>query len=144
MSCQQSSWHPLQEHRSGEEYITSSANKLRPLKNDFRQRTIPIIEPLAEVLKELDTKSKKPSDHVFPKFYEKQYKRWGNGLSWHRTLGTSPKACLDSVATSLREAEINERVIGSILGHTPKTSTGIYGSVSIEAMRNAFNYLQTL
>lgn len=54
------------------------------------------------------------------------------------------KACLDSVATSLREAEINERVIGSILGHTPKTSTGIYGSVSIEAMRNAFNYLQTL
>ena len=54
-------------------------NKLRPLKNDFRQRTIPIIEPLAEVLKELDTKSKKPSDHIFPKFYEKQYKRLGNG-----------------------------------------------------------------
>ena len=116
-------------------------NELRPLKNEFRQRTIPIIEPLAEALKGLDTKGKKPSDHIFPKFYEKQYKRWGNGLSWHRTIGVSPKACRDSVATSLREAEINERVIGSILGHTPKTSTGIYGSVSIEAMRNALNYL---
>ena len=51
--------------------------------------------------------------------------------------GISPKACRDAVATELRDTDIHERVLGAILGHTPKNSTGVYGSVSMEAKQRA-------
>ena len=116
-------------------------NKLRTIKNDYRERTLPIIEPLAEALKELDINGKKGSDHVFIDMYDSKTRRWGNSMSWHTKIFVSPKACRDSVATTLRQADINERTIGAILGHTPENSTGVYGSVSIETLRNALNQL---
>ena len=119
--------------------IYIKTNDLRPLKTAYRTRELPIIKPLVEKLTALLRKQAK--GHIFPGLYEEKYARWGNGMSWHRTLGISPKECRDSVATQLRDAEINERVLGAILGHTPKTSTGVYGSVSMEAKRNALNKL---
>lgn len=114
-------------------------NKLRPLKNQYREREIPIIDQLKEHLVGLPKGS--DAAHVFPGLYDEKYQRWGNGMSWHRRIGISPKACRDAVATTLRDAEVNERVLGSILGHTPKNSTGLYGSVSMEAKKKALEYL---
>ena len=47
-------------------------------------------------------------------------------MGWTRKIGVSPKACRDCVATTLRDADVNERVIGALLGHTPDNSTGVY------------------
>lgn len=124
------------------------SNELRPLKNQYREREIPIIDQLKEHLvglpKGSDARADKTSSstaHVFPGLYDEKYQRWGNGMSWHRRIGISPKACRDAVATTLRDAEVNERVLGSILGHTPKNSTGLYGSVSLEAKLKALENL---
>jgi len=119
--------------------LTITNNDLRPLKNQYRERELPIIDELSEVLSEI--KKGSPDAHVFPGLYDEKYQRWGNGMSWHRRIGISPKACRDAVATTLRDAEVNERVLGSILGHTPKNSTGLYGSVSMEAKLKALQHL---
>ena len=113
-------------------------NDLRPLKNEYRQRDLPMVDALFEVMAQVKTQE---TGHVFPGLYDDKRKRWGNGMSWHRRIGVSPKACRDAVATRLRDAEVNERVLGSILGHTPKTSTGVYGGVSLEAKRKALECL---
>ena len=109
-------------------------NELRQVKNAYRERVLPILDELKEVLVNVKNKEK---GYIFPGLYDERCQRWGNGMSWHRRLGVSPKACRDAVATQLRDANINERVLGSVLGHTPKTSTGLYGSVSLEAKREA-------
>lgn len=119
--------------------LTITSNDLRPLKNQYRERELPIIDQLNEVLSEI--KKGSPDAHLFPGLYDDRYQRWGNGMSWHRRIGVSPKACRDAVATTLRDAEVNERVLGSILGHTPKNSTGLYGSVSMEAKLKALQHL---
>ena len=118
------------------------ANELRPLKNHYREREIPMLDKLKKVLSGIDLQNHKPDAHVFPGLYDERYQRWANGMSWDRKIGVSPKACRDCVATTLRDAEVNERVLGSILGHTPKTSTGLYGSVSIEAKLKALKNLE--
>lgn len=116
--------------------LTIVGNDLRPLKNQYRERQIPILEELKAELEKLP-KGHKPDAHVFPGLYEDKHSRWANGLRWDRRIGVSPKACRDCVATTLRDADVNERVLGSLLGHTPKNSTGLYGSVSMEAKKNA-------
>lgn len=114
-------------------------NELRPLKNQYRERTLPIIKPLADKLE--DWLPRQSSGHLFIQFYRSALSRWGHKLDWRRKLGVSPKACRDAVATTLRDYDVNERVIGSILGHTPQTSTGQYGAASMEAKLNALNCL---
>ena len=123
--------------KSGVIHIRS--NQLRPLKNEYRTRDLPIINTLKEKLTVL--LRKQASGHIFPGLYDEKNARWGNKLRWERHLHITPKACRDAVATQLRDAEINERVLGSILGHTPRSSTGVYGSVSMEAKRNALDKL---
>ena len=113
-------------------------NEMRPLKTSYRPRVIPAIPELLAVLKKVKIRE---TGHVFPGLYNERYQRWGNGMSWHRTIGHSPKACRDSVATELRDADVNERTLGAILGHTPKTSTGRYGAVSQEAKLAALMHL---
>jgi len=116
-------------------------NELRPLKNKYRERELPILDELKEVLSSIDIAGHSPDAHVFPGFYDKRYQRWGLGIRWDRRIGVSPKACRDCVATTLRDADVNERVLGAILGHTPKNSTGLYGSVSMEAKLKALKNL---
>ena len=115
------------------------SNDIRPLKNEYRTRDLPIIQPLKERLTVL--LRKQASGHIFPGLYDERSARWASNLSWGRKLGISPKACRDAVATQLRDKDINERVLGAILGHSPKNSTGVYGSVSMEAKRNALEKL---
>ncbi|WP_413442539.1 tyrosine-type recombinase/integrase [Synechococcus sp. MIT S1220] len=112
-------------------------NTLRPIKNNYRQRELPIVKTLVEKLADLPEKK----GHLFIEMFDSSKQRWGHKLSWQWKLGISPKACRDNVATVLRDAEVNERVIGSILGHTPQNSTGVYGSVSLEAKLKALNHL---
>ena len=121
--------------------ITIQGNELRPLKNSFREREIPMLDELKQALSGIDVSAHKPDEHVFPQMYNHNTKRWGYGLQWDRRIGVTPKACRDCVATTLRDCDVNERVIGAILGHTPKTSTGLYGAVSMEAKLKALNYL---
>ena len=115
------------------------SNDLRPLKNPYRTRDLPIIQPLQEKLSKL--LRKQSSGHIWPGLHDEEYARWGNGLRWDRRLGISPKACRDAVATQLRDGDINERVLGAVLGHTPKTSTGVYGSVSMDAKKKLLSKL---
>jgi len=112
---------------------------IRPLKNEYRTRDLPIIQPLKERLTALLRKQAR--GHIFPGLYDERSARWASNLSWERKLGISPKACRDAVATQLRDKDINERVLGAILGHSPKNSTGVYWSVSMEAKRNALEKL---
>ena len=114
-------------------------NDLRPVKNAYRVRDIPIIPALRKHIDAANLKGIK--GYVFPGLYEDKYKRWGNGMSWHRRIGVSPKACRDAATTVLRDHGVNEFVIGSILGHTPKTSTNRYGSVTMDAKRKALELL---
>ena len=114
-------------------------NDLRPVKNAYRVRDIPIIPALRKHIEGANLRGIK--GYVFPGLYEDKYKRWGNGMSWHRRIGVSPKACRDAATTVLRDHGVNEFVIGSILGHTPKTSTNRYGSVTMDAKRKALELL---
>ena len=121
--------------------IHISPNDLRPLKNEYRQRDLPMLDELKEALKGLDVSTHSPDAHVFPGLYNDKTQRWGYGLQWDRRLGITPKVCRDVVATTLRDADVNERVLGSILGHTPTNSTGLYGSVSMDAKKKALSKL---
>ena len=114
-------------------------NELRPLKNSYRPREIPIIKPLQEKLEQLLPRQE--NGHIFPGLYSEKFSRWGDSMNWQGKLGISPKTCRDAVATALRDADINERVLGAILGHTPKSSTGVYGSASMEAKTAALEKL---
>jgi integrase len=112
----------------------------RPLKNDYRSRVLPIPAKLKE---KLSTITGLPTDRELGWFLWSE----ARGLyetpagSWGRKLGISPKDLRDNVATVLRGHDVNERVIGAILGHTPKNSTGIYGSVSLEAKAAALSLI---
>ena len=114
-------------------------NELRQLKNQFRERQIPMIDELKTVLSKLP---KGLADaHVFPGLYNEKESRRGHSLGWTRKIGLSPKECRDCVATTLRDADANERVIGALFGHTPVNSTVVYGAVSMEAKKKALENL---
>jgi len=112
----------------------------RPLKNEYRSRVLPIPAKLKE---KLFTITGLPTDREIGWFIWSE----ARGLyetpagSWGRKLGISPKALRDNVATVLRSHDVNERTIGAILGHTPRNSTGVYGSVSLEAKAAALSLL---
>jgi integrase len=80
-------------------------------------------------------------DLMFPWSYNPKRARWAEGMHWSDIIGVSPKATRDWAATCLREKDINESVIGRLFGHTPKTQTGVYGSVKMETMRRALDQL---
>ena len=116
-------------------------NDLRPLKNPYRTRDLPIADKLRSVLEEILATLGVERGHVFPAFYNDAQARWAPALGWVKKIKVSPKACRDNTATILRDAGVNEAVLGRILGHTPKNVTGQYGGVTFEAMAKALAYL---
>ena len=78
---------------------------------------------------------------IFPWEYNPKRSLWAEGMHWSDIFGVSQKATRDWAATCLREKGINESVIGRLFGHTPKTQTGVYGSVKMETMRRALDQL---
>ena len=111
-------------------------NNLRPVKNEFRERTLPLTPKLKQKIRQL-YQSGKDGEHIDISFYNDKTKRWGSKLQWQRLLNITPKDCRDTVATMLRDAGVNERIIGAILGHVPTTSTGFYGAITQKSIREA-------
>ena len=117
--------------------IHFKSHTTRPLKNDFRIRTIPIHKNLMPILEAQEF----GEGLIFPWSYNPKRARWAEGMHWSDIIGVSPKATRDWAATCLREKDINESVVGRLFGHTPKTQTGVHGSVKLETMRRALDQL---
>ena len=130
---------------SSEGVIHFKSHETRPLKNDFRIRTIPIHKNLMPILEAASKRNGSGavdnSGLIFPWSYNTKRARWAEGMHWSDIIGVSPKATRDWAATCLREKDINESVIGRLFGHTPKTQTGVYGAVKMETMRRALDQL---
>ena len=69
--------------------------------------------------------------------------RWANNLGkpCKRITGVNPHGLRHRAATRLREKGFNEAVIGKLLGHTPQTVTGGYGSIPWEKLVEAVEAL---
>ena len=123
-----------------EEVIHFKSHDTRPLKNAYRVRTIPIHSRLLPILKQ-EQLDEPCTGLMFPWAYSEKRARWCEALHWHKIIGVSPKATRDWAATCLRSKDINESVIGRLFGHTPRTQTGVYGSVEMGTMRKALEQL---
>ena len=119
--------------------ISIRPNDLRPLQNQYRNRQLPIVEPLMDQLgTRLDSKS---NGHIFLGQFSGEDGRWGTTLYWQARLGISPKDCRDAVATTLRDAEVSEDVIAAILGRRPNSAIGTNDVISLKTKREALNKL---
>jgi len=118
--------------------ISFKSHELRPLKNSYRIRAIPIHSRLLKILSDA---KRQQSGLIFPWAYNHKRARWAEGMHWSEIIGVSPKATRDWAATCLRQKDINERVIGALFGHTPRTVTGVYGAVDLPTMRRALEQL---
>ena len=69
--------------------------------------------------------------------------RWAHNLAkpCKAVTGSNPHGLRHRAATRLREANFNEAVIGRLLGHTPNTVTGGYGSIPWERLVEAVGSL---
>lgn len=123
-----------------EEVIHFRSHETRPLKNNFRIRTVPIHSRLLPILRQ-EQLDEPCEGLIFPWAYSKARARWAEAMHWPKIIGVSPKATRDWAATCLRSKDINESVIGRLFGHTPKTQTGVYGSVGMETMKKALEQL---
>ena len=121
--------------------INITPTEERPLKNVFRQRTIPIHRKLLPVLIEEGERLQTES-MIFPWAFNPERHRWCEGISWKRKLGVTPKATRDWAATCLREEGVNEKVIGVLFGHAPTSITQQYGSVTQKNLRAAIDLLK--
>ena len=124
-----------------EETIHFKSHETRPLKNAYRDRVIPIHTRLMPILRQ-EQLDEKCEGLIFPWAYNpKRGGRWCEAMHWTQIIGVSPKATRDWAATCLRSKDINESVIGRLFGHTPRTQTGVYGSVEMSTMRKALEQL---
>lgn len=119
-------------------------NELRGLKvdNEFRERTLPITPKLRQKIEQL-YKPGKECKHIWTRFYDQKQQRWGNKIQWQRKLGISLSVPRKTATTTLKKANINDRVISAILGHRPQKTTDHDGAVSIEMMREALKLLES-
>jgi integrase len=118
-------------------YIDLVPHETSPLKTSYSARNIPIHPELAKQLQGVSG-----TGLLFPDLYNSKTKRWAAGLTWKDTLGLNPHKLRHYVTQYLREAKLNDRTIGAILGHAPTSTTGSYGSVTMEARREAINTLK--
>jgi integrase len=121
-----------------EDRIVIQPHQDRPLKTGASERSIPIHPSLEAVLEPY----RGAEGLIWPSL-KGDGMRWGNNLSkpCKAATGTSPHNLRHLAATRLREGNFNEAVIGRLLGHTPNTVTGGYGSVPWERLVEAVNSL---
>lgn len=128
-----------------EDRIIIQPHPHRPLKTQASRREVPLHPQLVStVSKYLDRGSGElspPGGIIFPELESNG--RWGTNLSKPCTTitGLNPHGHRHLAATTLRDNGYNETVIGRLLGHTPNTITGNYGSVSWEKLVEAVNSL---
>lgn len=113
----------------------------RPLKTQYSQRQIPLHRNLLSLDLQGTASQRADSGLIFPDLYNPKTHRWGGGIVWSQQIGANPHSLRHNVTTQLRDAGINERVIGAVLGHSPTNITGSYGSVSLQARREAIELL---
>ena len=108
--------------------ITIKPHTHRSLKNASSQREIPIHPKLKPHLDELKGEGRiwtvNPSNLAAP---------------CRMLTGINPHGHRHNLATLLRNSGYNEVVIGKLLGHTPTTTTGGYGSVSWDKLVEAIS-----
>jgi len=103
------------------------------IKNVSSRRTIPISTRLLPYLSGIESGS---DDLIFGRWLSKA----GNLTTpsfFRNRLGINPHIMRGHVTTCLREAGINERVVGDLLGHAPTTVTNKYGTTTLQALRDA-------
>ena len=126
----------------GTDRITIKAHPTRPLKTPQSERDV----PLHPVVKEYLTVNshwtyRQSQGAIFPTWFWKKEKRWQPPSTFYESVGVSPGKFRHNVATQLRDKGFNEALIGRLLGHTPSTITGGYGTVPWGRLVEAVNQL---
>ncbi len=103
------------------------------IKNTSSRRKIPISTKLATLLPETIEKGE---TLLFERWRSKAG-RWNTPAFFQQRLGIGPHIMRIHLTTCLREAGINERVIGDLIGHAPTTNTNKYGTATMQALRDA-------
>ncbi|WP_172637157.1 tyrosine-type recombinase/integrase [Cyanobium gracile] len=120
--------------------ILIRSHELRPLKTAASEREVPLHPELSPLLQPLGGKP----GVIWPRQRNEATGRWGVNLAkpCRRITGVSPHGLRHRAVTKLREAGFNEAVIGRLLGHTPNTITGGYGSVPWDKLVEAVAVLR--
>ena len=58
-----------------------------------------------------------------------------------KIVGVTPKGFRDRAATVLRENNMNEAVVGALLGHAPNSISMLYGTAPWSELKRAVNSL---
>jgi len=103
------------------------------IKNVSSRRKVPISTSL---LSKLSGVEKEGDDLIFARWLSGSGKLTTPSFFRNR-LGISPHIMRGHVTTCLREAGINERVVGDLLGHAPTTVTNKYGTTTLQTLRDA-------
>lgn len=119
--------------------ILIRGHELRPLKTPASEREVPLHGDLRALLE-----FRGQAGLIWPRQRNEKTGRWGVNLAkpCRRITGVNPHGLRHRAATRLREAGRNEAVIGRLLGHTPNTVTGGYGSVPWDQLVEAVECLR--
>jgi integrase len=107
------------------------------IKNTNSIRSIPIDDRLMPWVKLVNTKE----ELVFPEFLSAAG-NWNTPSFWQQQLKCSPHKVRHTIATQLREKDVNEQTIADLLGHSVQTVIGQYGQTTLKAIRRAIRFLE--
>ena len=116
--------------------ITITPHEKRSLKiMPWSDRVVPIHPFLVPLLQDLS------SPFVFPSKLpsgQRTTQQWTwKKVEWKQRLNVTPLGLRNLAPSLMRDAGINERVIGSLMGHGPSNTTGGYGTVTLEVKQKA-------
>jgi integrase len=129
----------LQAEDLREDRILIRPNNSRLLKTEASERSIPLHQRLRPLAMEL----RERNGFLWPGQYQESNKRWGVNLSkpCKKIVGVTPKGFRDRAATVLRENNMNEEVVGALLGHAPNSISMLYGTAPWSELKRAVNSL---
>lgn len=129
----------LQAEDLREDRILIRPNNSRLLKTEASERSIPLHQRLRPLAMEL----RERNGFLWPGQYQESNKRWGVNLSkpCKKIVGVTPKGFRDRAATVLRENNMNEAVVGALLGHAPNSISMLYGTAPWSELKRAVNSL---
>ena len=103
------------------------------IKNPSSRRKVPISSKLFELLPDIKYQDEQL---VFARWLSATG-NWNTPTFFNDRVNVRPHRMRGRVITSLRDAGINERVAGDLLGHAPSSNTNKYGTATIQALREA-------
>ena len=81
------------------------------------------------------------SDRPFAEFFRPKDDRWRSHVVWSTKIGIKPHALRHNMITTLRNAGVEEYIIGRVAGHSVPGMTANYGSIAFEKLQEAMNKL---